>query len=554
MGWSDGCRKGLASLLLITAVVTWLVESIWVAHFAWRDVNFDALSYIGIARHLADGNFPESINGYWSPLISWIVALGTKLFVNPLFAARWMSIATFVSCAVLLYCLSQALWNSRIVSAVAVLWFVLSGHVVANSVNFIGADLLFTTITTGYFLFAFKCYRRKADRWWVGIGAMFALAFLAKGFALPWLLLTTMFLLFQIHWKKRAGLVKHATLAFILPAIVWFGWSSVLQTKYHRFMSGYQFRHQVASLMMKKTWIQPGPAPATFVDERPFVDEYMVVDPIPPDSSLWKVKISFREIAPRLFRNEARNVIGGVRGASVLWSAGGWIAFVACGWMLWRRRDSERLSFFLLTLFSGSALVFGYGLMAIEARYLLPISVLVIAVGSRVIVSQELIGNGVQTSVLVAAIASICIIAQAIFLNAYGGSPLRTRRDFQAPYRDIGRILIANPGNVVSYGVPPNSALGIGWEAGYYASFFGGQRLVGFSTSLPGTESSVCDDLNLVAPRSVTVWGSQEAPRYSDTLGRVETCGYSLAAKALDPVDGEIGSLLVRHGANSAQF
>jgi 4-amino-4-deoxy-L-arabinose transferase-like glycosyltransferase len=538
--------------LLIAALVIWAAESLWVMPYALRDINFDALSYIGIARHAARGDFYGSINGYWSPLISWILALGTKLIADPLLAARLLSVTTFVSCSILLYCLTQALWSSRAVSAFAVFWFVLSGHVVANSVNFIGADLLFATITTGYFLFALKCYRREKATCWLGLGIMFALAFLAKGFALPWLFVTTAFLLLQVHWKRREGSVRHAVLALLLPVIVWFAWSSALETKYHRFISGYQFRHQVASLMMKETWARPGPVPTTFVDERPFTDDYLVVDPIPPDSSLWKVNILTGEVARRLFRNEARNLIGGVRDASVLLSPGGWIALAVSGFVLWRRRDAERFPFFLLAMFSGAALVFGYGLMAIEVRYLLPIAVLVVALGARVLIPETVIADGFQIPNWIPKIVCIFVVAQALFLNVYSSSPLRIKRDYQVPYRDIGRSLAANPGDVVSFGVPPNAALGIGWEAGYYTSFFGGQRLVGLSTSLPGAESGVCDDLNLVASRSVTVWGNKKDRKYLETIRNLETCGYSMVARASDAVDGEIGTLLLRRNPISS--
>src|SRR5215208_1289032 len=38
-------------------------------------VNLDAVSYLEIARDYAHGDFAGALNGYWSPLYSWVLAL-----------------------------------------------------------------------------------------------------------------------------------------------------------------------------------------------------------------------------------------------------------------------------------------------------------------------------------------------------------------------------------------------------------------------------------------------------------------------------------------------
>ena len=36
-------------------------------------VDIDAVSYINVAERVAKGEYYHSVNGYWSPLISWIL-------------------------------------------------------------------------------------------------------------------------------------------------------------------------------------------------------------------------------------------------------------------------------------------------------------------------------------------------------------------------------------------------------------------------------------------------------------------------------------------------
>src|SRR5271154_2602246 len=80
-GRARGRGDRLAALLIVLAGVNWCFQTIWFWRYCGRNINADAVSYIGIARHLAAGDFKASVHGYWSPLISWLIA-ATSLAVN----------------------------------------------------------------------------------------------------------------------------------------------------------------------------------------------------------------------------------------------------------------------------------------------------------------------------------------------------------------------------------------------------------------------------------------------------------------------------------------
>lgn len=53
----------------------------------------DGLSMLTIAKKYADGNFHDAVNGFWYPMISWIIALLLKLHLTALQAAKIANIS-----------------------------------------------------------------------------------------------------------------------------------------------------------------------------------------------------------------------------------------------------------------------------------------------------------------------------------------------------------------------------------------------------------------------------------------------------------------------------
>src|ERR1039458_7021487 len=60
------------------------------------------MSYVGIARRLSQGQFHAAINAFRSPLISWIIAAGSRLDGNLLQVGKFTNIGSFLASAALL--------------------------------------------------------------------------------------------------------------------------------------------------------------------------------------------------------------------------------------------------------------------------------------------------------------------------------------------------------------------------------------------------------------------------------------------------------------------
>jgi len=122
-----------ADIVIGLAVLYWLFQVAWFWRYCRDNINADAISYIGIARHVAEGNFRASLHGYWSPLISWLIAATSLASHDPTRAARLLMLPMFALCLVLIYRFTQKLWGSRLLSALAVLWFTAARGIAAFS-------------------------------------------------------------------------------------------------------------------------------------------------------------------------------------------------------------------------------------------------------------------------------------------------------------------------------------------------------------------------------------------------------------------------------------
>ncbi|MEZ5079059.1 MAG: hypothetical protein R2878_00045 [Thermoleophilia bacterium] len=76
----------LAALAVVTGIGGALA---WVS----RDqVNPDGVAYVSVARHYGSLELRTAVNGYWSPLLSWLLTPFTWLPVEPLHAARLIAL------------------------------------------------------------------------------------------------------------------------------------------------------------------------------------------------------------------------------------------------------------------------------------------------------------------------------------------------------------------------------------------------------------------------------------------------------------------------------
>src|SRR4051812_16710957 len=74
------------------SAVYFLLAAFFYPYLCYYVDNPDTLSYITVAQKFASGNFAEAINGYWSPLICWLLVIPLKFRADAITAFKVLQI------------------------------------------------------------------------------------------------------------------------------------------------------------------------------------------------------------------------------------------------------------------------------------------------------------------------------------------------------------------------------------------------------------------------------------------------------------------------------
>lgn len=153
-------------------------------------LNPDAISYIRVAEHLLAGRPDLAVNGYWSPLFSWLLVPPLAAGIDPMLACRALMVLSGAAYSLGSYCFICALTPSARLRTAALGAAALIG--VAFSYYAIAPDLL---MSGGFLALAGKLFRRgtrftpRAALFW---GAFGGVLYLCKGAALPLVLIAAL--------------------------------------------------------------------------------------------------------------------------------------------------------------------------------------------------------------------------------------------------------------------------------------------------------------------------------------------------------------------------
>lgn len=164
-------------------------------------INTDATAYVSIARQCLAGDFAQAINGYWGPLLSWLMVPVLALGAEPLWAARLVELVAGLATLFSVRWLARQLGASR--WSAGVLALCLAVPLANYSMILVTPDVLLLFLLTMYCGFVLpEGYR---DHWLRGVGAgLFGgLAYLAKSYALPFFLVH--FVLINLMHLHRAS-------------------------------------------------------------------------------------------------------------------------------------------------------------------------------------------------------------------------------------------------------------------------------------------------------------------------------------------------------------
>lgn len=512
-----------SALLLSLAIAFCIFQVAWFGHFCFHQIDYDGISYLGVARHLRAGDFRGSLNAFRSPFFSWFIAAGCWIWNQPLFIGKSLTVVCYLLCLLLTWLLTFELWHSPWAAAIACIAFSLARAMAVMPVELVSPDFLLAALTALYFLVLLRCMRGSSR--WGTLGIIHGVAFLAKAIALPWLALISIGTVLM----KRREIGRRLLLTLTAPAVIACAWSLCLYSKYGVFTTGNQFKAN----LMQWTLHVPEPEGGMLTDTRARFDKFMTDDPMPPNSWGWTYRIHWTAAAGKIISRELTNLPRASKEILILVSPAAFLAvFLVAGSLA---KSSSEFQFVAVMCAASILLMGAYCMLVFDERYVLPLVPLWLAVSAGCFAVP--INEGWK-----AVVVALFLVSSG-FTLLYHASPFHViRRDFQDSIYDAA-AKIPRDARLVNIGDGPFQEHGVGWEAGYKAAFFADARLVGISEKLPDDASNLSLAAHALGAEGIVIWGDPSNNQYRRLLK-----GLSQGAseeKIVDPVRGEVGTIVM---------
>lgn len=216
-------------VLFTIAAVT--VVSLSLAYLQRNQLNPDGVSYIDIAKHYANLDIRKAINGYWSPLLSWLLTPAIWLKIDPLHAFKLINAALSIAASVAFLHLAKN---------VPKIYQALAATAIGITISTWSAQLITPDILSGIVLFVVILLSSKFIKYpttQIGLttGLSLALLYFAKSIGLYLSIAIAIFIIGKLSYDKRLARVKKSILAmaltfFLLSSL----WIAAISIKYDR--------------------------------------------------------------------------------------------------------------------------------------------------------------------------------------------------------------------------------------------------------------------------------------------------------------------------------
>jgi hypothetical protein len=217
----------------LCALIYLLTVAILFPYIKWYADNPDTFQYIEIAKKYIHGNFSAAVNGYWSPLISWLLVIPLLIINDAIIAFKILQVIIGIF-VIYNWCRLLDIFGLRNISSL-ILCIVIVPFIADYSLLNCTPDLLFTGVS---FLFLRKLMEENSAGTkikGIKIGLIGALLFFSKAFGFP-LFIAMTGILFLLR-SFRNGLLKAANVKWMLGVFIILSgaWIGILSIKYHEF-------------------------------------------------------------------------------------------------------------------------------------------------------------------------------------------------------------------------------------------------------------------------------------------------------------------------------
>ena len=224
--------------LIVCALAMYVIAVIGLApHFVYR-LFPDSISYFSVAKQYAEGHTWEAVNGYWSPLFSWLLVPFLWAGIAPHVASRVLFGVVGAILVVLFHALigrlgvSHRIQNWATITSIPIIAYC--------SLTLATPDFLLVGLLLLYYFLL--CRPDFASRRWSGVlcGLVGGAAYLCKHYAIAFFAVHfTAFMLARYLQGRRENLGRRVVFHYVAGMAVFLlicsAWIGTMSAKYGRF-------------------------------------------------------------------------------------------------------------------------------------------------------------------------------------------------------------------------------------------------------------------------------------------------------------------------------
>lgn len=225
---------------LVVITIYSILGIILFPHFKYQ-INPDAVSYISITWKYIHGDYSHAINGFWGPLLSWILIPIFLTGLPPLIAAKIVSLVIGVLSLVAISLLSKRFQMGNYIAFLVILATV--PFILYCALSFTSPDLLLVFFLILYLNIAFNENYCNLPSRGILCGMFGGLAYLSKSYAFPFFLVhfpicNAIYFFINPSSDRRIIIQKNFITGLLFFAIISGPWIAAISYKYNKITMG----------------------------------------------------------------------------------------------------------------------------------------------------------------------------------------------------------------------------------------------------------------------------------------------------------------------------
>ncbi len=204
-------------------------------------INPDGISYISIAQKYLNGDFSNAVNGWWGPMLSWLLMPFLLLGVEPLLATKILNLIIGSLAILTVWMFSHQFSLSSTIRRVIL--FSLIPIVLSFSMSDITPDLLLMCLLLAYLRIIFQPDYAATIKKGVLCGVWGSFAYFAKSYAFPFFI-SHFFIMNVLHYfradtkQTKKKVVQNFLTGAVVFALISGVWIGLLSNKYGKLTFG----------------------------------------------------------------------------------------------------------------------------------------------------------------------------------------------------------------------------------------------------------------------------------------------------------------------------